>query len=528
MPRAPSATSQPDSGTSSGLQVLGEIAAFLGAGLDATEILAGVAGVLRRGLSLPSCRIWIRTPDGSGFQAVTAVGDPAPSADMAARVARWVAEEVPLPTDEPRMVRARLVHAGEHLGLLEAELPKEPGQSGEIIRVVANILSPLLGSIELSEDLASEVALRTREIDAQRRFTAKIIDSLPVGLYAIDRSYRITAWNRKRETGTQGITRDEALGRVVFDVLHRQPKTLLQDEFDAVFTTGRMEQVEVESTASGDLRHYRITKIPMRLDDDEVTHVITIGEDISQWKTVQQQIAQTEKLAAVGQLAAGVMHEINNPLATITACVEALTQRRLELPAAARQPFDQYMRIIETELDRCKAIVDGLLDFSRPKARFKRAVEINQVLEDALFLVKHHDRFKRITLVRRLADGLPSIEGNAPQLIQVFLGLMINAMDAMESKGVLTVATSMGAEGSNELTIEFHDTGAGIPREDLGKIFEPFFTTKPPGRGTGLGLSICYGIVVEHKGRITVDSVVGRGSTFRVFLPVEATVGQDL
>ncbi|HEY2825323.1 MAG TPA: ATP-binding protein [Gemmatimonadales bacterium] len=525
MPRSASASSE--AGSSPGLKVLAEIAAFLGAGLDATEILAGVAGALRRGLGLPSCYIWIRTPDGGSFQPVAAAGDPAPPADAAERIAKWALGDVPIP-DDRKSVRAQLIHAGERLGMLDAELPREPGDAAEILQVVASILSPLLGSIELSEDLASEVALRTREIDAQRRFTAKIIDSLPVGLYAIDRDYRIQAWNRKRETGTQGVTRDEALGRVVFEVLHRQPRALLQDEFNSVFTTGKMEQVEVESTASGELRHYRITKIPMRLDDDEVTHVITIGEDVSQWKTVQQQIAQTEKLAAIGQLAAGVMHEINNPLATITACVEALTQRRLELPPAARQPFDQYMRIISAELDRCKAIVDGLLDFSRPKARYKRAVEINQVVEDALFLVKHHDRFKKITLVRRLADGLPPIEGNAPQLIQVFLGLMINAMDAMESKGVLTVATGLNPEKSDEIMIEFHDTGNGIPREDLGKIFEPFFTTKPPGRGTGLGLSICYGIVVEHRGRITVDSVVGRGSNFKVCLPVDAALGLDL
>src|SRR5690242_574933 len=194
---ARSVTTTSDAALSPGLKVLGEIAAFLGAGLDATEILAGVAGALRRGLDLPACAIWIRTPDGLAFRSVTAVGDPAPSPDVAVLVAKWASGEAPVPEDK-RVVRAPLVHAGERLGLLEAELPREPGEAAEILKVVANILSPLLGSIELSEDLASEVALRTREIDAQRRFTAKIIDSLPVGLYAIDRDYRIQAWNRKR------------------------------------------------------------------------------------------------------------------------------------------------------------------------------------------------------------------------------------------------------------------------------------------------------------------------------------------
>jgi two-component system NtrC family sensor kinase len=392
-----------------------------------------------------------------------------------------------------------------------------------LVEIIANILSPLIASFELSEDLASEVAARTREIESQRRFTSKIIDSLPVGLYVIDREYRIQAWNRKRETGTSGVARGEVLGRTVFEVLHRQPRVLLKREFDRAFTTGQMEQVETESTASGELRHYRVTKVPMRVNDEDVSHVITIGEDITDWKKVQQQVSHSEKLAAVGQLAAGVMHEINNPLATLGACVEALTLRAEDLPTIERQGFDEYLRIMESELARCKSIVDGLLDFSRPMARAKRESDVNQVVEDALFLVKHHDKFKRITLERDMADGLPTIQGNAEQLIQVFLSLMLNAIDAMEGKGIMTVRTYVNPLRADEVVVAFQDTGMGIPREDLPKIFEPFYTTKLPGQGTGLGLSICYGIVQEHGGRMLVDSQIGQGSVFQVFLPLGGT-----
>jgi len=521
----PAGASLPDSA----LDVLAEVAAYLATGIDSDESKAAVAGALKRGLKLARCRLWVRSADGSSFRPMCAPGEAEPSGDEAERVRRWVDRgEAQGPGLDAIWVP--LAYEGARLGLLEAVPSGDsaPVVAQRVSEVLANMLSPLLAAAELSEDLAGEVALRTREIDAQRRFTSQIIDSLPVGLYVIDRQYRIQAWNRKRETGTQGVVRDEVLGREVFDVLHRQPRELLRHEFDRVFETGKMEQLEVESTATGETRYYRLTKIPMRLDGDVVSHVITIGEDVTEWKTVQQQIAQTEKLAAVGQLAAGVMHEINNPLATITACLEALASRSYQLPGIARQSFEEYYRIMEAELGRCKRIVDGLLDFSRPKARYKKPVPINQIVEDALFLVKHHDRFKRIKLVRRLADSLPQVEANAEQLIQAFLAIMLNALDAMEGEGILTVATGLSPERADEVFVDFSDTGPGIPREHLSKIFEPFFTTKMPGQGTGLGLSICYGIVAEHRGRMQVDSQPNSGTTFRVLLPVAGRGGDGV
>jgi two-component system NtrC family sensor kinase len=504
------------------LAIIQEVVGLLGVDAGVDDLLARVAGVLERGLGARECRVWLRTADGSGFRWVGAPGAEAPSAEYEERIARWITRgEIP---DEVGALRLPLIHQGEHLGLLECRMPEESARSATCLntaRIVAGILSPLLSSIELSEDLASEVALRTREIEAQRRFTAKIIDSLPVGLYVIDREYRIQAWNRKRETGTQGISRDDALGRTVFEVMHRQPRKLIQSEFDRVLDTGAIEEVEVASHASGESRHYRITKVPMRLDDGEVTHVITIGEDITHAKAIQQQVSQTEKLAAVGQLAAGVMHEINNPLATISACMEALELRVSDLPRnPVRSGIAEYLGIVASEVERCKSIVNGLLDFSRPKARTKRMVAPNQVVEDALYLVKYHDRFKRITVVRKLADNLPDIRANPEQLIQVFLDIMLNAIDAMDGDGTLTVGTQRNPERDDEILVTIHDTGMGIQREDVAKIFEPFFTTKAPGQGTGLGLSIAYSIVAHHQGRIQVDSQVGSGSAFRIYLPL--------
>jgi two-component system NtrC family sensor kinase len=258
----------------------------------------------------------------------------------------------------------------------------------------------------------------------------------------------------------------------------------------------------------------------MRLDDLRISHVITIAEDVTEWRLAQQRLAQAEKLAAVGQLAAGVMHEINNPLATILACAEALSHRAEDLAERERAGFEEYLKIIDTEVQRCRRIVDGLLDLSRPKTGEKRRVDVNQLLEQTLFLLKHHDRFKRLTVRRVLAPRLPPVDADPERIVQGFMALMLNAMDAMNSRGVLTVRSGPNPDRDDELLVEFIDTGSGIRQEELTKIFEPFYTTKPQGRGTGLGLSICYGIIADHRGRIEVESQVGVGSNFKVYLPV--------
>ncbi len=506
-----------------GIRVIAEVASVLQAGLASEEALHGVVNALRRGLNLRRCRMWLRTPDGSRYAPVTTPGDEAELPGYTSPVADWVRRGVQregIPGGS--IMRLPLVHEDEALGALEVIIPtgRYEGIAHDVVVVAARILAPMIAATELSQDLASEVALRTHEMEVQRSFAAQIIDSLPVGLYVIDRSYRIRAWNRKRETGTQGVSREDAVGQEIFDVLDRQPRDLLKREFDRVFDTGEMQQVEMESHASGETRYYRITKIPMRQDAHDISHVITIGEDITEWRQAQQRLSETEKLAAVGQLAAGVMHEINNPLATILACCEALALRTEDLAPPDRKSYDEYLKIIDTEVQRCRRIVESLLEFSRPKAGEKKQVDVNDVVEHTLFLLKHHARFKRLTVARELTPALPPVLADQERLIQSFMALMLNAMDAMDSRGTLTVRSRKNPERADEILLEFIDTGTGIKGEDLPKIFEPFFTTKPQGRGTGLGLSICYGIIAEHRGRIEVESQVGVGSNFKVFLPV--------
>ena len=493
------------------LALVGEVARLLNSGTGTEATLAAVAEALRRGLPADAVCVWVRRPGTTALSPVSAPAVPdGPGFEESL-------DALP-PGQRPR--RFALEHEGTRVGLLDVRGNLD-GERQELLAIVTQVVAPYLGSLELSEDLAGEVAAQWREIEEHRRFTSLVIDSLPVGLYVVDRNYRIQIWNRKRETGTQGLRRDEVVGRLVFEVLTRQPAGELREEFDRVFRTGEIQQSELEVTLGGEVRHFRLSKIPMRLEGDEISHVITIGEDVTEWRGIQARILQSEKLAAIGQLAAGVMHEINNPLATIGACVAAIQGRLADADPAA---VSEYLEIIDKEVDRCSRIVDGLLDFSRPKGTAKTLVTLNALVDETLFLLKHHRQFKRLTVTRELAEPSPRTVGNAEQLTQVLMALLLNAVDAMERGGVLTVRTRRGRARADEAVLEVQDTGVGIAAPDQSKIFEPFYTTKPPGRGTGLGLSICYGIVQDHGGRIEVESAPGRGSLFRVCLPAQGAL----
>jgi two-component system NtrC family sensor kinase len=362
----------------------------------------------------------------------------------------------------------------------------------------------------------------TRAREEHRRFTEAVLDALPVSLYVVDRDYRIVTWNRHREIGTQGIPRDAALGRNVFDVLARYPQGRVREEFERAFRTGRIERIEQQTASEdGSTKHWMVSKIPMRdAETGEVSHVITVGEDITVRVEAIHAVARADKLAAVGRLAAGVVHEINNPLATISACAEALEQRVDEGSFDGSDVLDdlnEYLGLIKSEAFRCKSITTGLLDFSRLRTGDRHPLDIVEILRSSANLVSHQKRGNQIDIEFDISDDIPLIHADGGQLQQAVIALATNAIDAMPDGGTLTFRAFVQPR---RVAIEIEDTGVGIPTEDMSKVFEPFFTTKEVGKGTGLGLAVCYGIITDHGGRLSVRSNVGKGTTFTIYLPI--------
>ncbi len=393
--------------------------------------------------------------------------------------------------------------------------------------LAAHISSLYQAARESSVSLAKEVEHRTAEAEAQRRFTQAIIDSLPLSLYAVDRSFRLVAWNRNRELGELGIPRGLVLGRNVFEVLTRQNREVLQREFARVFETGEIERIEQENTTAGETRYWLISKIPMWADGSErVSHVITVGEEITDRVEANRAVARAEKLSAIGRLASGVVHEINNPLATISACAEALESRVADGAFNGSTAFEdlvEYLGLIRSEAFRCKTITNGLLDFSRTRPTMHAVINLLDVISSAARLLSHHPRGAEIDFRIEVPDTLPPVSGDAVQLQQAVIALGTNALDAMPDGGVLAISAR---ETGGQVLVEISDTGVGIPPKNITKIFEPFFTTKEVGRGTGLGLAVCYGILTEHGGSLDVQSTVGAGTTFTITLPAANQHGE--
>jgi signal transduction histidine kinase len=257
-----------------------------------------------------------------------------------------------------------------------------------------------------------------------------------------------------------------------------------------------------------------------RVEKEEKAHVeLNIAHQelstyVQQLKESQDQLIQAEKLTSLGQMAASIAHEINNPLAGVLVYTQLLS-KKVTGDAFNKEEALGYLSKMESEVSRCSRIIRNLLDFARQTQPTLRFVDINQVIEQVLAMVGHQAQLQNVEVVKEFSPSLPKVMADFDQLQQIFTNLTLNAIQAMPDGGRLTIRSS-AVDG--EVRIDVQDTGCGISKENMGKLFTPFFTTKAKGKGVGLGLAVVHGIIERHKGRIKVQSEVGKGTTFSVYL----------
>jgi two-component system NtrC family sensor kinase len=316
-----------------------------------------------------------------------------------------------------------------------------------------------------------------------------------------------------------------ALGKEIREVVARSYAVLLGPAAPACMDP--VAQSLVDSAARTEETRYaalptihQVTVSPWREEDGSLSGLVVLLKDLGQQKEQQQRMQQAARLADIGQLAAGMAHEINTPLASIALRAESLLRSAQE-PTLAHQEafknFPRYLETIEEETYRCKKIIRALLEFSSSRKPETRPTDLNALAERAADLVGHQMKLKQVTLGLRLEPGLKPVPADDGQLRQVLLALLMNALDATSAGGHIEVETAGRAGGAAVLAVK--DDGEGIPPEIRDKVFSPFFTTKPFGQGTGLGLAICHGIVASHGGTIEVESEAGRGTRIAVVLP---------
>jgi len=380
--------------------------------------------------------------------------------------------------------------------------------------------------VELLESLASYIGIalqnaslyarleeKISEFERLKEFNENIVESINVGILALDLEDRIESWNAQMEA-MYAVSRSEALGQKLSSVF--------PDEFVSAIEGFRNEPGVHHlykfhlTTKAGEQRTVNIAIAPLLSRDFVIVGRIVLVDDITERVSLENQLAQSDKLSSIGLLAAGVAHEINTPLAVISSYAQMLSKQMRGDPR-----LGPVLEKITQQSFRASEIANGLLNFSRTSTTEFRETNLNQVIRDTLSLLEHQFKTAQIIVDADLVENLPSIHGNPGKLQQVFLNLLLNAKESMPGGGHLRVATLFN--GHVEAVVS--DSGSGIAPEHLKRIYDPFFTTKTmprPGerRGTGLGLSVSYGIIQEHAGKIHVESAIGAGTTFHLEFPL--------
>lgn len=386
--------------------------------------------------------------------------------------------------------------------------------SSEDLDILKTVSGYVAVAVENSR-LYEEQKIHTDELALLKEFNESIVESVNVGLLAVDEDGRITRCNSPFEE-MMALHRSDAVGKFVNEVFDEG----FARNLDAILGMSRWHLTEVRnayklhtSDAKGRSLIVNVAVAPLRSISSQQSGAIIVLENVTSRVKLEETLQQSEKLSSIGLLAAGVAHEVNTPLTGVSSYTQMLLGMIPET-----DPKHALLQKMQRQTDRASNIVGNLLNFSRAgNAADFNEFDINKLLNDTLQLLEPQLRKSNIEIIKDYTDDPSMICGNGGKLQQVFTNLILNARDAMFGGGTITLSTAVLNDG--DVTVEVADNGEGIPKENLGKVFDPFFTTKGVGNGTGLGLAVTYGIVQEHGGTIEVQSEEGSGATFRLVFP---------
>ncbi len=393
------------------------------------------------------------------------------------------------------------------LGSVSVEYPPgvEPAEGDRLV----------MGSLAVQLASAIRNARLAREALYLRDYLGKLIDHANVPIVMLGRHREIRVVNQTL-LALVGRDRDEVVGRDFMELLAETERSRLLPVFVRALRGQSTRGLELTLPRKhGGIARLSLSVASILGSEGEVEGVIAIGQDLTELKELEEQVLQAEKLATLGQLAAGVVHELNNPLTGITVYGEYLL-RKAEREQREPGEVEKLRRIVEAS-ERILRFTRDLVAYARPSTEPPRRLVLQDVVDQALVFCEHLLRKTGVRVRRDYAPGLPPVAGVRDQLSQVFVNLVTNACHAMPDGGELHVL--LDAPSPAEVRVRVRDEGVGIDSEDLERIFEPFFSTKSRERGTGLGLSIVRNIVTQHGGRITVQSEPGRGTTFSLCFP---------
>ena len=385
----------------------------------------------------------------------------------------------------------------------------------------------IIGAVENFRDLTKHKGLWGK-LRQERNRAQQYLDIAGVIIVAMDKTGVVTLINKKG-CDVLRYKEEEIVGKNWFDLcVPERFRKELKDVFKKLVSR-KNEIVEYYEnpilTKPGEERIIEWHNTILEDEKSQVIGTLSSGKDITLRKQTEEELIRSEKLASLGQLAASVAHEVNNPLAGILVYVKLLLKKYKENELQAEWTENQLLKI-EKELLRTTRIIKNLLDFARQSEPTMRPTEINKAIEAALLLVGHQISLENIQLEKKLDAKLPPVLADFDQIQQVLINIILNATQAMPNGGTLTIASSVaegikiGDSAKKTVRIDIKDTGVGIPKENLNNLFTPFFTTKEKGKGVGLGLSVVHGIIGRHKGKIEVNSQPDVGTTFTIYLEV--------